>query len=99
MPRLALAVAAVASVLFGPASPAAAQHDPPEPATATVVRTVEVPVPVHDWTTEAVHMGVAAVLGAALAARTTARRFRRRDTSSGTGVIDLTDVVQFNETG
>jgi hypothetical protein len=57
------------------------------------VHTVEVPVPVHDRTAEAVHMGVAATLGA-LAGRATAARQRRRRPLPGTGLIDITDTVQ-----
>lgn len=92
-----LAATAAGAALAGPAPPAAARHpDPPEPTTGTIVRTVEVPapVPIHDWATETVHMGVAATLGAALAARATAARLRRRRSPPGTGLIDITDVVQ-----
>jgi hypothetical protein len=95
-----LAAAAVGAALGGPAPPAAARRpDPPEPTTGTIVRTVEVPVPVpiHDWATEAVQMSVAASLGATvgavLAGRATALRLRRRS-PPGTGLIDITDVVQ-----
>jgi hypothetical protein len=92
--------AAMGAALGGPAAPASARHpDPPQPATGTIVRTAEVPVPVpiHDRANETVQMGVAATLGAtlgaAIAARATAARLRRRP-PSGTGLIDITDVVQ-----
>jgi hypothetical protein len=91
-----LAVAAAAAALAGPA-PAAAQPDWPPPATAEpAVRLVEVPVPVHDWASDVVHMGVAASLGAALAARMTAARIRHRRTPSPPppGLIDITDAVR-----
>jgi hypothetical protein len=91
-----LAAAAVGASLVGPAPPAAArQPDPPEPTTGTVIPTVEVlvPVPIHDRATEAVQMGLAAALGAALAAGATAARLRRR-LPPGTGLIDITDAVQ-----
>lgn len=90
-----LAAAATAAALIAPASPAAArQPDPPPPATGSV-RPIEVhlPAPVHDWRIDAARMGVAASLGAALAARATAARLRRRP-PPGTGLIELTDVVQ-----
>jgi hypothetical protein len=92
-----LAAAAVGAALIGSAPPAVArQPDPPEPPTATIVRTVEIPVPVpiHDRATEAARMGVAATLGAALAAGATAARLRRRRLPPGTGLIDITDAVQ-----
>jgi hypothetical protein len=92
------------AALGGPAAPASARHpDPPQPATGTIVRTVEVPVPVpiHDRANETVQMGVAATLGAtlgaaiaAIAARATAARLRRRRPPSGPGLTDITDVVQ-----
>jgi hypothetical protein len=93
-----LAVAA-ASVSIWAAQPAAAQPDPPAPVTDATVRVVEipVPVPVHDRAAEAVQMGLAAALGATLAAGATASRLRRPRTPPGTGLvgpIDITDVVQ-----
>ena len=95
-----LAAAAVSAALGAPAPPAAARHrDPPQPTTGTIVRTVEVPVPVriHNRTTETMHLGVAATLGAALgatlAATATAARLRRRRPPPETGLIDITDVV------
>jgi hypothetical protein len=84
--------AAAASVSIWAARPAAAQPDPPEPASDTIVRTVEIPVPVHDPTAEAVQMAVAAVLGAVVATGATAARLRRRS-PPGTGLIDITDTV------
>jgi hypothetical protein len=90
-----LAVAAAAAALAGPA-PAAAQPDWPPPTAEPAVRLVEVPVPVHDWAGDVVHMGVAASLGAALAARMTAARIRHRRISSPAppGPIDITDAVR-----
>jgi hypothetical protein len=94
-----LAAAAMGAALGGPAAQASARHpDPPQPATGTIVRTVEVPVPVHDWASGTVQTSVAATLGAtlgaAIAARVTAARLRRRRPPSGTGLIDITDMVQ-----
>lgn len=97
-----LAAAAVSASLIGSAEPAAARPDPPEPATDVTVRVVEIPkpVPVHDRAAEAVQMGLAAALGAALAGGATAARLHRHPSSgsrhppSGTGLIDITDVVQ-----
>jgi hypothetical protein len=89
--------AAVGAALVGPAPPATArQPDPPQPASGTVVCVVEGPVPVprHDRATEAVQVGVAATLGAALAASATAARLRRRREPVGPGLIDMTDAVQ-----
>jgi hypothetical protein len=90
-----LAAAAVAAALAGPA-PAAAQPDWPPSTAEPAVRVVEVPVPVHDWASDVVHMGVAASLGAALAARMTAARIRHRRTPSPPprGPIDITDAVR-----
>jgi hypothetical protein len=81
---------------------------------ATVVCTVEVPVPapvvIRDRATEMLHLGVAAGLGAALAAgASTARQRRRPPPTTGTrsvhtswpadgpradDLIDITDIVQ-----
>ena len=74
------------------------RHDPPQAtidtATRTVeVRLVEVPVPTRDWPTETAQMGVAAILGAVLAAQATTVRLRRR-LPPGPGSIDITDVVR-----
>lgn len=86
------AAATAIALLFGAAPAAAApRHVPPEPS-APVVRTIEAPV--HDWTAEAVHMGVAASAGAALAASATAARLRRRRPPRGAGDIDITELVQ-----
>jgi hypothetical protein len=90
-----LAVAAAAAALGG-SPPAAARPDWPPADAEPAIRTVVVPVPVHDWVSDVVHMGVAAGLGAALAARTAAARVRRRETGSpsASGLIDITDAVQ-----
>ena len=93
-----LAATAVGAALVGPAAPAVArQPDPPEPAADTVVRMVEVPLPVatHDWAAEVVHLGVATTVGAVLAARATAAQLRRhRRPPPASGLIDITDAVQ-----
>jgi hypothetical protein len=90
-----LAAAAAVAAVTGPA-PAAARPDWPPSTTEPAVRLVEVPVPVHDWASDVVHMGVAAALGAALAARMTAARIRHRRTPSPppAAVIDITDAVR-----
>jgi hypothetical protein len=132
-PRVGALVAAVFSaVLVGPALPAAASPDPPEPTSGpamctvemppvsspfapasppmavlfppVVVCTVEVPmatpVVVGDRATELTHLGVAAGLGAVVAAGATVARLRRRPPprdAVGVGPddrIDLTDIVQ-----
>jgi hypothetical protein len=84
------AVAAAAAVMSG-SPPAAARPDWPPPGAQPALVTVEVPVPVHDWLSEVVHMGVAASLGAALAARI---RHRRTVPPPASGLIDITDAVQ-----
>jgi uncharacterized membrane protein len=112
-----LVAAALGAVLLGPASPAVARQPAPESDTGpakctvqfeTVVCAVEVPVStpivIHDRATEMLHLGIAAGLGAALAAGATAARLRRRllPTSGPVGgllvgadqLIDITDVVQ-----
>jgi hypothetical protein len=88
-----LAVAAAAAALAAPA-PAAARPDWPPTTAEPAVQTVEVPVPVHDWVSDVVHMGVAASLGAALAARMTAARIRHRRIPPPPGLIDITDAVR-----
>jgi len=96
------AAAVVAGGVLGGLPPA--HYDPPQetidPATQRLeVRLVEVPVPTRDWPAETVQMGVAAALGAILAARATAaRQRRRRPPPPGPGFIDLTDVVQAGAT-
>ncbi len=72
--------------------PAAATRPAPDGPTQpqTVVQRVEVPipVPVDDATVELIQMGIAAALGASIAAGATATRLRRRLRSTA---IDITD--------
>jgi hypothetical protein len=86
-----------AALLSTPVAPAAAKpEDPPKPQpSGTIVRRIEIPVPVDDTTTEAIQMAVAAALAAALAAGTTRVRIRNsRRGGTGSGLIDITDTVQ-----
>jgi hypothetical protein len=97
--KCAVDVPSVSPPALAPASP------PMGPFPPVVVCTLEVAVPtpivVADRQTEMLHLSVAAVLGATLAAAATATRRRRRPTAPVRGLlgdadrsIDITDTVQ-----